>query len=169
VGPLDGAERLAFTILLRPRPGSPELYPAGHWQNTLPPARGCLSAEEFGATYRATEEDLRAVAEFAELANLEVVEADAARRRVVVEGTAAHVNHAFGITLSSYRVPLQAVPRPLPGSQPGAQPHRPGHQVHRGFDGPVQVPEALAEVITAVIGLDNRRLGCPAAPVAGKL
>lgn len=55
VAPLDGAERLAFMILLRPRPGSPELYPAGHWQSTLPPARGCLSAEEFAAACRAAE------------------------------------------------------------------------------------------------------------------
>jgi hypothetical protein len=34
IGPVDGAERVGFTILLNSRPGSPALHDFDHWQNT---------------------------------------------------------------------------------------------------------------------------------------
>jgi hypothetical protein len=37
-----------------------------------------------------------------------------------------------------------------------------GEYVYRGFEGPVHLPPKLIEIVTAVIGLDNRRLGGPA-------
>jgi hypothetical protein len=33
--------------------------------------------------------------------------------------------------------------------------------MHRGYDGPVHIPDALAGIVTAVIGLDNRAVGGP--------
>lgn len=163
VAPVAADELVEFTILLRPRPGSPDLHPAEHWQDTPPESRSYLSVDEFLQTYGAADEELQAVSEFAESAGLQVIEADAGRRRVVVEGPAASVNSAFGITLNQYRVPLRAGPRPLPGSAPATpEQQAPTEQIHRGFEGPVQVPAALADAIAAVIGLDNRRLGGPA-------
>ncbi len=39
--------------------------------------------------------------------------------------------------------------------------------VHRGFEGPVHLPPKLVGIVTAVIGLDNRRLGGPAGTGTG--
>ena len=168
VAPVDAATPVEFTILLRRRPGGPALPPAEHWQDVPPSDRSYLSVADFAQAYGAADEDLQAVTSFVESSNLQVVEADAGRRRVVVQGPAASVNTAFGITLNQYRAPLTTVPRPLPGS--AASPEQraaAGDQVHRGFDGSVQVPTALADVITAVIGLDNRRRGGPAGDGTG--
>lgn len=167
VAPVDAATPVEFTILLRRRPDSPALPPAEHWQDVPPADRSYLSVADFAQAYGAADEDLQAVTSFVESSNLQVVEADAGRRRVVVQGPAASVNTAFGITLNQYRAPLTTAPRPLPGSAPSPEQQAAGDQVHRGFAGSVQVPAAFADVITAVIGLDNRRRGGPAGDGTG--
>ena len=43
-----------------------------------------------------------------------MIEADAGRRRIVVEGMAANINKAFAITLKRYRAPQRHLPRPTP-------------------------------------------------------
>ena len=168
LGPVDEEETVGFTVLLRLRPGSPDLHPVEHWQNTPPDRRSFLSVEEFLRTYGAADEDAQAVAAFIESGDLRVVEADPGRRRIVVEGSAGTVNRAFGITLNRYRAPDRFAQRPVLGSD-GAHPeHQPRQdRVHRGFEGPVYVPSALADVVTAVIGLDNRRVGGPAGTGTG--
>ncbi len=42
-----------------------------------------------------------------------------------------------------------------------------GEHVHRGFEGPAHLPTKLIGIVTAVIGLDNRRLGVPAGTGTG--
>ncbi len=168
LGPVDEGETVGFTILLRQRPGSPELHPAEHWQQTPPGQRSFLSAEEFSRTYGAQDEDVQAVTRFLETSELRAVEADPGRRRVVGEGPAARVNAAFGITLNRYRAPRLFADRPVPGrEQTGPQREAGEDQVYRGFEDPVHVPSALSGVITAVIGLDTRRLGGPAGTGTG--
>ena len=168
LGPVDEDETVGFTILLRQRPGSPELHSAEHWQNTPPGQRSFVSTEEFLRIYGAQDEDAEAVTRFAETGDLRVVEADAGRRRFAIEGSAASVNAAFGITLNRYRAPRTFADRPVPGHEATrARRERGEEQVYRGFEGPVHVPSALAGVITAVIGLDTRRLGGPAGTGTG--
>ena len=168
LGPVDEDETVGFTILLRQRPGSPELHSADHWQNTPPGRRSFLSTEEFFRVYGAQDDEVQAVARFLESRDLRVVEADPGRRRVVVEGSAASVNAAFGVTLNRYRAPRAFAERPVGGREDaGPRRERSREQTYRGFEGSVHVPSALAGVITAVIGLDTRRLGGPAGTGTG--
>jgi hypothetical protein len=163
LGPVKASDKIGFTILLRERPDSPGLPPIEHWQSTPPSRRQFYSAEEFMRTHGAADEDARALIEFLESESLRVIEADAGRRRVVVEGTAARINRAFGVTLNRYRAPHRFVSRPIRKSDGNiVEGETITEHEHRGFEGQVHVPSALAGVVSAVIGLDNRRLGGPA-------
>jgi len=168
IGPVEATERVGFTVLLRQRPGSPDPHGFEHWQNTPPGKRRFLSVEEFTRTYGAAGEDLEAVVQFLRSKGLHVVEADPGRRRVVVEGTAAKINSAFGITLNRYRAPKRFVQRPaLKRDRGEAESQKVTEHIHRGFEGHVHLPSEIVEAVRAVIGLDNRRLGGPAGTGTG--
>jgi Pro-kumamolisin, activation domain/Protein of unknown function (DUF1573) len=160
IGPADEGDRVAFAVLLRSRPGSPELPSLEHWQRTPPAEREFLTVEEFMERHGAADEDLEAVLSFLTSADLRVLEPDAGRRRVVAEGTVAQVNEAFGITLNLYRArrPVSGRPFSPDGHEQRAESGEPDEEEYRGFEGQVLLPSALADVVRAVIGLDNRRL-----------
>ncbi|HEX4066359.1 MAG TPA: choice-of-anchor D domain-containing protein [Acidobacteriaceae bacterium] len=164
LGPVDASERVRVTILLRPKPGSPDIPDLQHWQDTPPEKRTYLSPDEFFERHGAAQDELDAVLEYLANKGLHNIDAHAGRRRIVAEGTAAEMNAAFAVTLNRYRVPERTIERrshegkvrPFAEHTPG------GEQVHRGFEGPVYLPSKLVGIVTAVIGLDNRRLGVPA-------
>jgi len=162
IGPVDKTERVAVTLLLRVRPDAPPEPDFEHWENTPPGQRQFLSAEEYMQTYGSTEEDVRAVTEFLESRDLRVIEASAERRRIVAEGDAAKVNTAFAVRLNNYRAPRTLTRRLAPRREgaPEAE-HADEDVVYRGFEGPVQLPAELIEIVGTVIGLDNRQLGRP--------
>lgn len=167
IGALEPGERVRFTVLLRQRPGGPAPHELDHWQNVPPAKRRHLSTEEYFQSYGGSDEDLAAVVDFLTDAHLHVISADAGRRHIDVEGTAAEINAAFDITLNRYRVHQRIVTRRI--ERHGERPTEvtiPEH-THRGFEGPVHVPARLVGVIAAVIGLDNRRLGAPAGTGTG--
>ena len=157
IGPVEAAERIAFTFLLRRRSG-PALHSFEHWQNTPPAKRSFLSVEEFVRTYGAANEDFEAVIEFINSRGLRVVESDAGWGRIVVEGTAAKIKSALGITLNKYRAPHRFIERSVSKKE---RDHAIPEHVHRGFEGPVHLPAELVEIVRAIIGLDDRRLGGP--------
>lgn len=162
------SEEVAFTMLVRGRPGSPDLPGFEHWHETSPSQRRFVSVEEFIGEFASAGEDFAALTAYLEEKGLRVLEADPGRRRVVAAGTAAKVNTAFAITLKRFRAPHHFVGRRLPVSKDGEpKVHEVQEHVYRGFEGPVQLPAALAQIVTAVIGLDSRRLGGPAGVGAG--
>lgn len=168
IGPVDGAEHVGATIRVRPRPEAPADHDFDHWQNTPPGKRQFLSAEEYMRTYGSAEGDINAIVDFLTSKGLNVIESDAGRRRIVVEGTVAKVNAAFAITLNTYRTLKRYVPRPGPkGEGKDAESRTIEEHVHRGFEGPVHLPSELVGVVAAVIGLDNRRVGGPAGTGTG--
>ncbi|HTB17723.1 MAG TPA: S53 family peptidase [Bryobacteraceae bacterium] len=156
---LGSNEELSVTFILRSRPDGPALPDLEYWQRTPPHKRVFLSPAEFAEKYGASPSDMDAVSKFAEANGLTVLEKQVGPAVVIARGTAAQMNAAFGITLNRYESPRHVSKRP----------RRPGHkdekaasaatQVHRGFDGPVQIPAELAGIVTAVFGLDNRILG----------
>jgi hypothetical protein len=164
IGPVEPTERVSVTLLLRQRPDSPALPGLEHWQNTPHQKRKFLSAAEFGETYGAAEEDLGNVLEYLSRKGLRVLEKHSGRGRIVAEGTAAEINAAFAITLNQYRAPDRLVQRRQHRREgrPFGDHMLIGEHLHRGFEGPAHLPTELIEVVTAVIGLDNRRLGGPA-------
>ncbi len=165
LGPVDPKERIRVTVVLRQKPGSPELPDLQHWQDTAPTERTFLSPEEFYERHGAAEEELDAVVEHLTRAGLQVVEKHAGRRRIVVEGTVKDIDSAFGVTLNRYRAPERFAPRPRPKEgegRPFGDHIRVREQDYYGYEGPVHLPARLIELVTSVIGLDNRRLGLSA-------
>ncbi|HEY0813551.1 MAG TPA: S53 family peptidase [Pseudonocardia sp.] len=127
VGDADPRERLLVSIVVRRVPAPPVDADLPE----EPAERRAAHVAAFGADPA----DLDAVAAFARDAGLTVESADAARRTVIVSGTAARMSAAFGVTLGTFR-------------HDGA--------TFRGREGVLHVPAALADVVEAVLGLDNR-------------
>lgn len=120
-------ERLEVTVMVRRRGAAPDVGSATQQRVARADAASALGADP---------DDLRRVEEFAAAHGLGVESSDAARRAVVLSGTAAAMSQAFGVELSQWR------------AADGAS--------YRGRTGPVHVPGSLASVVEGVFGLDDR-------------
>jgi kumamolisin len=89
----------------------------------------------------ADESDADKVRTFAAAAGIAVVDVNLAARSVRLRGTAATMARAFGVDLGTYRFDGE-------GDRDGAG--------YRGREGAVYVPADLADVVVAILGLDNR-------------
>ena len=106
-----------------------------------------ISNDEFEEKYGASPDDLKKVIEFATNKGLKVVESHAARRTVVVSGTAAQMSEAFGVTLGRYQHDIAL-----------RRGEKPQTETYRGRDGFVHVPSELSGIVVGVFGLDNRTI-----------
>jgi kumamolisin len=95
-----------------------------------------LSREEFAKRFGASAADVAKATAFAADHGLTVVRTDPAARSVVLSGTVAQFNQAFGVRLERF------------------EHHAMGE--YRGNSGPVNVPSDMKDLVTAVLGLDNR-------------
>jgi len=139
IGQADPDERLEVSVLLR-RQAAAELkemvknLAAGQHPGTP------MRRDEFAARHAADPADMNAVKQFAARHGLAVVQEQAARRTVVLSGTVAQFNDAFGVDLQRFE-------------------HDGG--TYRGRTGPVHLPDDLHGVVEAVLGLDNRPQAMP--------
>lgn len=134
VGKADPNERLEVTLVLRRQNAADfekRLQDIAKGQKPVKP----LSRDKYATQFGASKDDLNAVRKFAQQHSLAVVHEDAARRTVVLSGTVAQFNAAFGVDLQQFE-------------HPGGS--------YRGRTGPVHVPAELSDIIEAVVGLDNR-------------
>jgi kumamolisin len=138
VGPAEPDEAVTVRVCLRTRPDGRPLPGHEHWLATPPGQRNFPSPEEFSAWHGAAPQDLAAIAAFAGTHGLEVTAASVADRTVVLSGTAAQVSRAFAVELGRYESP---------------------RGTYRGHDGFIHLPEEIVDVVVAVFGLDNRRVG----------
>jgi len=129
----DAAARTSVTILLRSR-ASPAAV-AKRLAATPPSERTYVTRGTFAQTYGADPADVAAVQRFAIEAGLVVLETSYARRSVVVEGTVAALESAFGAKLQMYEA---------------------GGTAFRARAGTLSVPAAVAPAIVGVFGLDER-------------
>jgi kumamolisin len=83
----------------------------------------------------ADQADLDRVTQWATAAGMRVVSADPATRTVMLTATAAQASAAFGVSLGRYQTRSFS---------------------YRGREGEVHLPPEVAEVVQAVLGLDNR-------------
>jgi len=139
LGPADPGERLDVSVLVRRRQ-SEQLRTRAERLRRGDPSGDHMSREEFGRQFGADQADMDAVAAFAQSFGLAVTARDPARRTMVLSGTVAQFNAAFGVDLRRVQDPQ--------GS-------------YRGRTGVIQVPEALHGVVEAVLGLDNRPVAKP--------
>jgi kumamolisin len=97
--------------------------------------RKTMSREELAAAHGASSGDLLAVRDFAAAHDLRVIRESAEKRTVEVSGTAESLAAAFGVKLRMYSI---------------------GPKTYRVRTGPITIPTALAPIVTAVLGLDDR-------------
>jgi kumamolisin len=128
-GPINPEEEMSVTVLV----GRPSIASLLEKAGT-PPYRH-LSREEFAAAHRADPDDLQKVDEFAHSHGLAVKEVNAAAGTMLLTGPAASFNKAFGVELQKYEHP---------------------DFTYRGRTGHVRIPQQLADIVEAVLGLDNR-------------
>ena len=139
VGGIDTDERVAVTVRVRPGGDGSAVAAADPSGNAMP-SRQYLSRAQLRSRRGADPRDIAVVAAFAKEHGLVVREAVAAERKVVLEGTAAEVSAAFGVTLQRYAV---------------------GERTYRGRTGTVSVPAELGKVVEGVFGLDDRPQAYP--------
>jgi kumamolisin len=134
IGPADQHERLEVTVILRSQ-ASTMLEEHVSRLERGDRSAGALSRDAFASAHGASAADRAAVKAFAHSHGLSVVQEHAARRTIILAGTVAQFNQAFGVELKRY-------------DYPGGS--------YRGREGAIQIPEELGDIIEAVLGLDNR-------------
>ena len=138
VGPVAPQERIEVSVLVRPRPGARAADEVTGDQ--LPRDRSYPSRDAYAAAHGAAADDIAKVVAFAHAHSLVVVEQNAARRTVVMSGTAAQMAAAFDVRLQQYE-------------------HDNG--TYRGRTGPITVPAELDGIVQGVFGLDDRPQAMP--------
>jgi kumamolisin len=134
IGPANPNENVDVTIRLRSRAGKKPIVSADVF--TKPVAqRAILSRKEFEQRHGADPDSIARVEAFAREHGLAVKEKSPERRTVVLSGTVAAMNEAFGVELKEYEHP---------------------NGRYRGRTGAVHIPAELQDVIDGVFGLDNR-------------
>jgi kumamolisin len=132
VGRVAADQRVAFTVILRRRADLP---------GDLVEGPATVSSDELADRFGADPDDVALVRSTFEAAGVTVTEAHAVSRRLTAEGPAAAVSALFGTELSIVR---------------SADPTGGDPVEHRARSGALRVPAALAGIVVAVLGLDNR-------------
>jgi kumamolisin len=130
--PLDDSQVITVTVLLRRRAPVP---------TELVEGPQTISTSELGERYGADPADAQLVSEVLGSYGLTVTETHLESRRMMVSGTIAAMQAAFGTTLTAVTSP---------------QPDGTGDVEHRYRTGSLSVPARLSGIITAVLGLDDR-------------
>jgi kumamolisin len=130
--PLDDSQVITVTVLLRRRAEVPAELVEGPQT---------ISASELGERYGADPADAQLVSEVLGSYGLTVTETHLESRRMMVSGTIAALQAAFGTTLTAVT---------------SAHPDGSGNVQHRYRTGSLSVPGRLSGLITAVLGLDDR-------------
>ena len=133
IGDVPADERFQVTVRVRRHAALPSLEA---YAAQAPGQRRYMTRAEMAAQHGASAEDFQKVAAFAQVYNLTVDDLDSARRSVLLSGTAAEFELAFGVTLKLYNLG--------------------GTVSYRGRSGPITIPADLAGIVVGVFGLDNR-------------
>ena len=104
VGPADPTQRVQVSMLLRRR-GQREFQERVRRLTAGDASVGILGREQFAHHFGADPADIAAVKAFASQYGLSVIKESAARRTVLVAGTVAQVEPAFGVRLQRFDHP----------------------------------------------------------------
>ncbi len=118
---VDPGEPIVVTVRLRPDHAIPDEYTG-------------QPRAEFEAEHRARPADIAGVDAFARQYGLHVDGVDAVQRTMLLSGTAAQMQSAFGTDLAEFAT---------------------ASETYRGRVGPISVPQDLAPAISSVVGLDD--------------
>ncbi|WP_179401484.1 S53 family peptidase [Burkholderia guangdongensis] len=135
LGPCDPAERIQVTVMLR-RQQEAHLDALLTQLASGDALARPLSREAFAQHFSAHPDDIQKTEAFAHRHQLTVERVDPAQSVIVLSGTIAQFETAFGVTLERFE-------------------HRSIGQ-YRGRTGAIALPDDLHGVVTAVLGLDSR-------------
>ena len=133
IGVPDPNEVVEVTIVLRSKGFDEQIADIAA---KPPKERRYMSRQELAAARAFDPDDLAKIEQFAHENSLTIVNMSPVSSSITLSGTVAALSEAFGTELAMY------------DSDFGK---------YRGRVGPVQVPAELADIIVAVMGLDNRR------------
>lgn len=170
LGRIEAQEIITIAITVRQKPGSKEIPGLDYWQSTPPDKRVYVSQEDFFERHGADRAEVDRIADYLKDRGFRVLEQHAGRRRILAEGTAEQMDAALGVRLNRYRAPERKAPPHAQRKEGDARPfgdHRESAHEYRGFEGQVRLPANLVELVEAVIGLDNRKVGRPAGTGTG--
>jgi kumamolisin len=136
-GQLNESETITVTLVLRRRAQVPAALVIGP---------ETITHEELDAQYGAETDDIALVTSTMTELGLTVTDTHQGSRRVMVSGTIGALSAAFGTTLTLVTSP---------------QPDGTGQATHRYRSGGLSVPAALAGIVIAVLGLDDRPVARP--------
>jgi kumamolisin len=128
-------EMITVTLIVRRRKGGPKLRDVKDFAAKVNAVHPPVDRERFIANHGPDPKDTAQVVAFAKSNGLNIVETNAAARSVVVRGTAAKLNKAFGVKLNDYQGTLRK---------------------YHSHTGPAKLPGELTTIVEAVIGLHNR-------------
>jgi len=134
IGPANPNETVDVTIRLRSRAGKKPIVSADAYTQPIE-KRTVLSRKEFEQRHGADPDSIARVETFARQQKLTVKEKSPARRTVILSGTVAAMNQAFGVELKEYDHPTGK---------------------YRGRTGAIHLPAELQDVVEGVFGLDDR-------------
>jgi kumamolisin len=137
VSAADPNEKLSFTIRLRRQSDAASVPGQDYWMANPPGARRFLTRDELLTRASAAPADLNTVTAFVRSQGFEVVETSVARRTIRVSGTVAQANGAFAVDLGRYES---------------------AEESYRGREGPIYLPNDVADAVQGIFGLDNRRM-----------
>jgi kumamolisin len=123
-GPVPDNETIAVSLYLKPRALGDDVAANDHPRQAMHDAR-----------HKLHQNDMQVIRHFAAAHQLDVVEEDAARRRVRLSGTAAAMHKAFQVKLHH---------------------HKRADVSYRYYTGALQLPEEIAPIVESVLGLDTR-------------
>jgi kumamolisin len=134
IGPAKPNETVDVTIRLRSRAGKKPIVNAAEFTEPIG-KRTILSRKEFEQRHGADANSIARVEAFARQHKLTVKERSPARRTVILSGSVAAMNEAFGVELKEYET-----------------------QTADTADArePIHLPAELQDVVEGVFGLDNR-------------
>jgi subtilase family serine protease len=140
ISPVANAERFEVTLVLRRRRDGPP-FPSIDELGAQPPLqRKYLSRAEFAAKFGADPADVDQIRRFATTLGLEIQNQDLAQRKVTVTGTATQFSAAFATSFGRFLWSGQTFRAPI---------------------GPLSLPNQLSQIVTAVLGLDERPAARP--------
>lgn len=146
VGPAAPDEEIAVTVVLKspqavpPTPGVAAPQTTASLEDLAVRARSTSRAASLAAAqamFGSKSQDVARVEAFARKNGLAVGKVEASANSVELKGSVERMNAAFGVTLETY-----------------AQEHT--GLVYRGRTGPLYIPRSLADIVEAVLGLDDR-------------
>ncbi|WP_118182651.1 S53 family peptidase [Paraburkholderia phosphatilytica] len=135
LGQCDPAQSIEVVVMLRRRDEA-SFQAFAKQIGAGDPAAKPLSREAFAQRFGAAPEDVAKLQSFANAQGLKIVRSDTGARSVVLSGTVAQFQDAFGVRLEHF------------------EHHQLGR--YRTHAGPVQVPDDIHDAVTAVLGLDDR-------------